>query len=122
MPVGASKTYETMAARCAACVVLGGEEQPCVSRLEIEARWKPQGKACPREVFDPSCGESAALVSIAIHADLKHFASEFWGMETRHLDDEGKDLVLGQIRAVLSDREIQQMIRPPMSLPDPENM
>lgn len=109
-----------MEERCRACVILGGDEEPCISRLEIETRYKPMGKECPRETLDPSCVESASLISVALNSDLRTYGMAFWASETAHMDREGKDLVLGQIRAVLGDRDVQALLHPPLSLPTEE--
>lgn len=127
-----------MEARCQACIILGGEEAPCVSRGELEgmrdtdakARGVPfeirerapfsmPGDPCPRAELDPSTVEAARVVGVLLHSDLKRLAPAYLERETRHMDTEGRDLTLDLVQAVLNDSKVQTLLRPPFEAPKP---
>ena len=74
VPPGRKRNYTDIDERCAECVMLGGDEDPCQPKgtlAEIERRY---GRPCPRVELDPQNAEVSELVSYVISESLRPLA------------------------------------------------
>ena len=106
--------YESVDARCGACVVKGGEEAKCVSKEWEIAIGQPLGKVCPRVDLLPELQPVAEILEFAMNDRLKsglglraELVGEVYGMTSEELND-----TLSLVSATLSHPDVSSVINP----------
>jgi hypothetical protein len=94
VPAAASgKEYATLDARCEACEVLGGEENPCLPRGVLRQIARNTGRPCPRVELAPANVELANVLPFFINEELRPAARDQWRATFRGLGEEDQRLL-----------------------------
>lgn len=106
--------YETVDARCEACVVKGGTEAKCVSKAWEEVIGDHLGKVCPRVELMPELHPVAEVLEFALNEKLRpalglraELIGESYAMTSEDLND-----VLSLVSATVSHPDVVAILNP----------
>jgi hypothetical protein len=111
------QVYKSLDARCAACVMFGGDEGPCVSDDMLEAEERVNGHPCPRREFPDSDGPILAkLVQLgAIHGmgwNSSPLFTELFRVRFGDAPLEHQKRMLMRILAAFGDEQVRAFLFP----------
>lgn len=110
------KVYNTVEARCFACVVNQGSEEPCLPADHMTVRQKQTGRPCPFVSLATQNMLPAQLISCLIADDTKPIAALLAqaAMDEQELDASERVSLLSRVRSTLHNRDIVDVLHPPI--------
>jgi hypothetical protein len=107
------KVYETVDERCAACVMYGGPEEPCLPPKVLELiRKKHPGQECPRVDLLAENRGAANVLTYLTDVDLKPLAAHMFEAVAGDLDEDGRFDLMARLAAALHDPEVAAILHP----------
>lgn len=123
MPPGESgTTYESLDERCAACVIKGGEEAPCVGPHDLEAELRETGHPCPRrEAWNVDDMLTAQLAVLGARLETGHLFRAVFDTASEGWPKAARMTILRRIARAYSDDIVARVLWPPRQ-PDKAEM
>jgi hypothetical protein len=105
--------YKTLDARCRACVVMGGEEGPCVPDTYLEAEEKQSGYPCPRREWENVDHPTIAqLVMLGAQAEQGHLFRLTFDVAFGDASKEEQRRVLSLLTRAYGDEIVRMQLWP----------
>jgi hypothetical protein len=111
-PDGRPKVYKSVAERCAACRVMGGEDIPCVSEPELAWYREKMDQECPRVELDPENNEAGELVGFCLHDNLKGLSGSMEDALLGHLPADERASILRRVAGAIRDPQVSEVLYP----------
>lgn len=107
------QVYKTLDARCQACVVMGGQEGPCLSDGELAAIEATTGHPCPRREWPDEEGPGLfALLLLSAKAGAGHLFETYWRIRYGGEPRDFQERMLMRILMARADEEIALSLWP----------
>ena len=111
-PGGGGKTYETVEARCAACEIHGGPENPCRSESYLERFSKRTGRICPYVELEHANVLLMDVVGLVLDERLRGLASDHFRDVTRGLDPHERQRLRMRLARSLASAAVTDVLYP----------
>lgn len=101
------RKYETAEARCKACTLRGGREEPCESPAALRFKWqKRYGQQCPRVDLWPENRVALRVAQLLLNEELRGLAPAY-AAQAGPEDAEGQARLTMIVAGALNDRRVQ---------------
>lgn len=105
--------YKTLDARCADCVIQGGEQQPCMPEHDLAREEELTGFPCPRREWPDEDGPMLSrLVNLGAHSESAHLFTKLWEITYRDATVEEERRALALIMLAYQDEVVRGTLWP----------